>query len=115
MKFTIKALQINPVTNPITGCLQVNPDGPSGEFHSLEDAAKFVVASYSTDGTWFGLADDFIDPAWEHDHVLAVLWYAVPAAKLHPDDWPATVARCIHWMEYEKTTQGEAKHGPQAK
>jgi len=96
--FSIRALQINPTT----GCPQVNPKGPSRKFHSLEDAAKFVVAAYFADNTWFGLVDDLVDPPEEHDNVLAVLRFAVYATEIHPNDWPATVARCISWMEYER-------------
>ena len=102
MFFRIESIQMS----PITGCQQVNTDGPRRGFRSLEAAAKFIVTAAASrndeERPWFHLVDNRVTPEEDYDDALAVVNYAAAATRYcPPGDWRAVVEQCIEFMDHE--------------
>jgi len=102
MFFRIESIQMS----PITGCQQVNPDGPRRGFRSLEAAAQFIVTAAASrndeERPWFRLVEDRVTPDEDFDDALAVTRFAAVAAKYcAPGDWGAVVAQCVEFMHHD--------------
>ena len=99
MFFRIESIQMS----PITGCQQVNPDGPRRGFRSLEAAAKFIATAASKkEVPWFHLVGNRVTPEEDYDDALAVVNYAAAASRYcPPGDWEAVVKQCVEFLDHE--------------